>query len=409
MEPQKIRKYAIITEDFFDDANANDIVVQDDEISSTVNDFSNYKFKMCVVLGFNNFYAGNVSDLYDLKKQIIRIIKRINCIFGISPCISSYETEDTNIENTAPENIDYRNEFEIIIHFNTKPRKIIVPFLKFLDTLVYLTKDLSGPKINILGVIIENENDEIDYDDKITQYDFYKRRNFRYTHNENENLTKFLEMMNMMKYNEFIDEFYEYFNYNNISNRIYSSLAKESGVDYVYSNKICELKDYSEISKFCNAFIEIASDDKEKNIFNFDCLANEIGKSTLSTISYMMTYEKKIKTIQELLANHVSDRLKMKITFFKVHYHELHMYITFNKSCKISTDRYYIAPRLFIDFQTSPHNIVKFFKPLFDIGLTDKDCFNIIEDSHILSGFKYKETRKMIQSELKKYYENTQS
>ena len=82
------------------------------------------------------------------------------------------------------------------------------------------------------------------------------------------------------------------------------------------------------------------------------------------------------------------------------------MYITFNKSYKISYDRYYTAPRLVINSSTEPDNIVKFFKPLLDIGLTDEFCFEIIEDSKIFSGSKYSTNRKKIQSELKKYYDS---
>ena len=56
---------------------------------------------------------------------------------------------------------------------------------------------------------------------------------------------------------------------------------------------------------------------------------------------------------------------------------------------------------------TGPVNIVKFFKPLFDIGLSDKDCFNIIVASNILSRSKYSTNSiKNIQSELKKYYDS---
>lgn len=66
----------------------------------------------------------------------------------------------------------------------------------------------------------------------------------------------------------------------------------------------------------------------------------------------------------------------------------------FNKTCKILSDRYYAAPRLIINSSTAPDNIVKFFKPLFDIGLSDKDCFEIIDNSKILSGSKYSTNRK---------------
>lgn len=86
-------------------------------------------------------------------------------------------------------------------------------------------------------------------------------------------------------------------------------------------------------------------------------------------------------------------------------YNKLHMYITFNKSFNISSDRYYSAPKLVINSSTKPDNIVKFLKPLFDIGLNDKFCFELIEDSDILSGDKYYIDRKKIQSELKKYYD----
>lgn len=55
---------------------------------------------------------------------------------------------------------------------------------------------------------------------------------------------------------------------------------------------------------------------------------------------------------------------------------------------------------------TEPANIVKFFKPLFDIGLSDKDCFNVIVASNILSRSKNSTNRKNIQSELKKYYDS---
>ena len=164
---------------------------------------------MCVVLGFNNLYVENVSDLYDLKKQIIRIIKRVNAIYEISPCILSYEIEDTNIENTNQEKINYRVEYEITTHFNTKPRKSIIPFLRFLEALVYLTKYLSGSKVNTLGIFVENENDEIGYNNKISQYDFSKRRDFHYTNARNDVFIKTLEMLSMMKYDEFNDEFNE--------------------------------------------------------------------------------------------------------------------------------------------------------------------------------------------------------
>ena len=198
MEIRKIKKYTLLTEDFFDDENLNDVVVQNDDIAP-IKAKNNYKFEMGIVLGFNNLYIENVSDLYDLKKQIIRIIKRVNAIYDISPCISSYEIEDTNIENIEPEKIDYRIEYEINIHFNTKPRKSIIPFLKFLEALVYLTKYLSGPKVNTLGVIVEHENDEIDYDHKITSFDFYKRKNYYYVNTGNEVFIKTLEMLSMMK------------------------------------------------------------------------------------------------------------------------------------------------------------------------------------------------------------------
>lgn len=185
MKIQKIKKYALITEDFFDDEDVNDITVQNDDIAP-IKAKNNYKFKMCVVLGFNNLYVESVSDLYDLKNQIIRIIKRVNAIYEISPCISSYEIEDTNIENTDPEKINYRDLFEIIIHFDTKPRKSIIPFLKFLEALAYLTKYLSGPKVNTLGIIVEDENDKTGYENKISLYDFSKRRDFHYTNLEND-------------------------------------------------------------------------------------------------------------------------------------------------------------------------------------------------------------------------------
>lgn len=201
-----------INEDFFDDEDINGITVQNDDIAP-IKVYNNYKFKMCVVLGFNNLYVENVSDLYDLKKQIIRIIKKVNVIYEFSPCISSYEIEDTNIENTDPEKINYRVEYEIIIHFNTKARKRIIPFLKFLEALVYLTKYLSGPKVNTLGIFVYNENDEIDYNNKISQYDFYNRRKFHYTNTGNGVFIKTLEMLSMMKYDEFYDEFNEYFGY----------------------------------------------------------------------------------------------------------------------------------------------------------------------------------------------------
>ena len=120
---RKIKKYTILTEDFFDDEDVNSITVQNDDIDP-IKVKNNYKFKMCVVLDFNNLNVENVSDLYDLKNQIIRIIKRVNAIYEISPCISSYEIEDMNIENTDPEKINYSALFEITIHFNTKLRKV---------------------------------------------------------------------------------------------------------------------------------------------------------------------------------------------------------------------------------------------------------------------------------------------
>ena len=55
---------------------------------------------------------------------------------------------------------------------------------------------------------------------------------------------------------------------------------------------------------------------------------------------------------------------------------------------------------------TEPENIVKFFKPLLGIGLSDKFCFELIDDSKILPGSKYSTNRKKIQSELKKYYDS---
>ena len=115
MEIRKINRYTLVTEDFFDDENLNDVVIQNDDIDP-IKVKNNYKFKMCVVLGFNNLNVENVSDLYDLKNQIICIIKRVNAIYEISPCISSYEIEDMNIENTDPEKINYRVLFEIFIH-----------------------------------------------------------------------------------------------------------------------------------------------------------------------------------------------------------------------------------------------------------------------------------------------------
>lgn len=165
MKIRKIKKYALIYNRrfFFDDEDVNGITVQNDDIAP-IKVKNNYKFKTCVVLGFNNLYVEDVSDLYDLKNQIIRIIKRVNAIYEISPYISSYEIEDTNIENTDPEKINYRVLFEITIHFNTKLRKSIIPFLKFLEALVYLTKYLSGPKVNTLSVIVENENDKTGYE-----------------------------------------------------------------------------------------------------------------------------------------------------------------------------------------------------------------------------------------------------
>ena len=66
MKIRKIKKHTLITEDFFDDEDVNDITVQNDDIAP-VKVKNNYKFKMCVVLGFNNLYVENVSDLYDLK------------------------------------------------------------------------------------------------------------------------------------------------------------------------------------------------------------------------------------------------------------------------------------------------------------------------------------------------------
>ena len=46
------------------------------------------------------------------------------------------------------------------------------------------------------------------------------------------------------------------------------------------------------------------------------------------------------------------------------------------------------------------------FKPLLGIGLSDKFCFELIDDSKILPGSKYSTNRKKIQSELKKYYDS---
>ena len=130
-------------------------------------------------------------------------------------------------------------------------------------------------------------------------------------------------------------------------------------------------------------------------------------KTVIKTLKNTLHFgNKKIKTIQDILKQHVSDKLKMKITFFMHKYDELHIYITFNKTCKISSDRYYTTPRLIINSSTEPDNIVKFFKPLFDIGLNDKFCFELIEDSDILSGDKYYIDRKKIQSELKRYYDS---
>lgn len=324
MKIRKINKHTLITEDFFDDEDVNDITVQNDDIAP-IKVKNNYKFKMCVVLGFNNLYVENVSDLYDLKNQIIRIIKRVNAIYEISPCILSYEIEDTNIENTDPEKINYRVLFEIIIHFNTKPRKSIIPFLRFLEALVYLTKYLSGPKVNTLGIIVDNENDEICYDYKISHHDFYTRRNFPYTNTGNDVFVKTLEMLSMMKYDDFCDEFYEYFGYNNITKKIYSMLSEKGKTEYVYRSHKYELKDYSKIEKFCNSFIDIAIEDKQNGIFNFD---NIFFKNRYSTITDAMTYDNKIKTIQDILKQHNSDKLKMKITFLMHKYNELHMYIT---------------------------------------------------------------------------------
>lgn len=387
-----------LNEDFFDDEDVNSITVQNDDIAPIkVN--NNYKFKMCVVLGFNNLYVENVSDLYDLKKQIIRIIKKVNVIYEFSPCISSYEIEDTNIENTDPEKINYRVLFKIIIHFNTKTRKRIIPLLKFLEALVYLTKYLSGPKVNTLGIIIENENDENGYDTMISQSDFFNRRNFHYTNTGNEVFIKTLEMLSMMKYDDFYDDFNEYFGYSNITKKIYSMLSEKGKTEYIYRCREYELKDYSKIEKFCNSFIDIAIEDKQSGIFNFD---NIFFKNTYSTITDTMSYDKKIKTIQDILKQHDSDKLKMKISFFMHKNNELHMYITFNKSYKISYDRYYTAPRLVINSSTEPENIVKFFKPLFDIGLNDEFCFELIENSKIFPGTKNSTNRKKIQSELKK-------
>ena len=66
MKIQKIKKYTLVTEDFFDDVDVNGITVQNDDIAP-IKVKNNYKFKTCVVLGFNNLYVENVSDLYDLK------------------------------------------------------------------------------------------------------------------------------------------------------------------------------------------------------------------------------------------------------------------------------------------------------------------------------------------------------
>lgn len=403
MEMRKIKKYTLLTEDFFDDVDVNGITVQNDDIAP-VKVKNNYKFKMCVVLDFNNLNVENVSDLYDLKNQIIRIIKRVNAIYEISPCISSYEIEDMNIENTDPEKINYSALFEITIHFNTKLRKSIIPFLKFLEALVYLTKYLSGPKVNTLGIIVDNENDEIGgYENKISQYDFYQRRNYYYANTGNEVFIKTLEMLSMMKYDDFCDEFYEYFGYDNITKKIYYMLFEKGKTEYVYRSHEYELKDYSKIEKFCNSFIDIAIKDNQSGIFDFNAI---FFKNRYSTITDAMTYDNKIKTIQGILKQHSSDNLKMKITFFMHKYNELHMYITFNKTCKILSDRYYIAPRLVINSSTGPVNIVKFFKPLIDIGLSNKDCFNVIVASNILSRSKYSTNSiKKIQSELKKYYD----
>lgn len=66
MKIRKINKLTLVTEDFFDDVDVNGITVQNDDIAPAKVKI-NYKFKMCVVLGFNNLYVENVSDLYDLK------------------------------------------------------------------------------------------------------------------------------------------------------------------------------------------------------------------------------------------------------------------------------------------------------------------------------------------------------
>lgn len=73
-----------------------------------------------------------------------------------------------------------------------------------------------------------------------------------------------------MKYDEFYDEFNEYFEYDNITKKIYSMLSEKRKTEYIYRYREYELKDYSKIEKFCNSFIDIAIEDKQNGIFNFD-------------------------------------------------------------------------------------------------------------------------------------------
>lgn len=105
---------------------------------------------------------------------------------------------------------------------------------------------------------------------KISQYDFSKRRDFHYTNTGNDVFIKTLEMLSMMKYDEFYDEFNEYFGYDNIMKRIYFMLSEKGKTEYIYRCREYELKDYFKIEKFCNSFIDIAIEDKQNGIFNFD-------------------------------------------------------------------------------------------------------------------------------------------
>ena len=85
-------------------------------------------------------------------------------------------------------------------------------------------------------------------------------------------------------------------------------LSEKGKTEYIYRCREYELKDYSKIEKFCNSFIDIAIEDKQSDIFDFD---NIFFKNKYSTITDAMSYDKKIKELQNQL-NSIEDKAKEK-------------------------------------------------------------------------------------------------